>query len=214
MYIFLDESGDLGFDLDKTGTSRYFVITVLVTNQFAPIASAIARTVKSKLRQKKKTRHIDELKGSNTTLSIKAYFHRQIMKHKDWYLHTIVLDKTTLAHQNTLTNDIDRLYNILAKNVLYGITVPASESIIQLNVDRRKTKGEIDIFNTFIRSHLEPNLPASCTLNIEHLRSQDDPGLQAADLFCHGIARKYERDDARWHDVFQDKIKRELMFRP
>ncbi len=28
-YIFMDESGDLGFDFDKSGTTNYFVITLL-----------------------------------------------------------------------------------------------------------------------------------------------------------------------------------------
>ena len=35
MFIFLDESGDLGFDFDKAKTSRYFVITLLVCNDMA-----------------------------------------------------------------------------------------------------------------------------------------------------------------------------------
>lgn len=208
MYIFLDESGDLGFDFSKKGTSKYFVINVLVASQLTPIASAIQRTVKSKLRQKKKTRHIDELKGSNTTLSIKHYFHRQLIKYDDWYLQTIVLDKSTLVNNSALKNDIDRLYNLLAKNVLHGINISTNERVIQLNVDRRKEKNEIEVFDAFIKSHIEPNISSTCTLNIEHLRSQDHAGLQAVDLFCYGVSRKYEQNDSAWYNVFQAKIKR------
>jgi hypothetical protein len=30
-YIYMDESGDLGFDMTKSRTSRFFVITFLIT---------------------------------------------------------------------------------------------------------------------------------------------------------------------------------------
>lgn len=33
MYIYLDESGDLGFDFRKKGTSKHFIITVLLTRE-------------------------------------------------------------------------------------------------------------------------------------------------------------------------------------
>jgi len=213
-HIFLDESGNLGFDFNKSGTSRYFVITILVAKQFAPIASAIHRTVKAKLRQKKKTRYVNELKGNSTTFSIKNYFHQQMLRYDDWHLHTIILDKTTLIHQEVLKNSIDRLYNLLAKNVLHGVSIPTNESVVHLHVDRSKEQNEIVIFNRSVRSHLEPNIPSNCTFNIDHLRSQNDAGLQAVDLFCYGIAKKYEKGDTQWHDIFQDKIKKRLIFRP
>lgn len=49
LHIFLDESGDLGFDLSKSGTSRYFVITLLVCEDLQTqngIISAVKRTLK------------------------------------------------------------------------------------------------------------------------------------------------------------------------
>ena len=36
-YIFLDESGDLGFDFSKKRTSRYFIITCLFVSHKRPI---------------------------------------------------------------------------------------------------------------------------------------------------------------------------------
>jgi hypothetical protein len=39
-----------------------------------------------------------------------------------------------------------------------------------------------------------------------HHRSDENIGLQAADLFAWGIFRKYERDDRAWFDVFREKV--------
>ncbi|MBM4055750.1 MAG: DUF3800 domain-containing protein [Planctomycetes bacterium] len=75
MIIFLDESGDLGFDFRKRKTTKKFVITLLVCNSDAArkeFTKAVMRTLKNKLNQKKKnSRQITELKGINTTLEIK-----------------------------------------------------------------------------------------------------------------------------------------------
>jgi hypothetical protein len=39
-----------------------------------------------------------------------------------------------------------------------------------------------------------------------HERSHDNQGLQAVDLFCWGIFRKYETGDAEWYDMYRDAI--------
>ena len=117
-------------------------------------------------------------------------------------------------HESQLITNTHKLYNLLAKNILYEIGIMADTPIVHLYVDRSKEVQEINIFDTYIRSHLEANMHPRGILNIEHLRSETNSGLQAVDLFCHGIARKYEQNDNRWYQLFQDKVKRELIFRP
>lgn len=54
-YLFLDESGDLGFDLRKRGSSNYFVITFLLVKgnrERKALENAVERTIKSKVRKK------------------------------------------------------------------------------------------------------------------------------------------------------------------
>ena len=71
MYIYLDESGDLGFDFSKIKTTKKFVITLLVCDTpTAPaiFKKAVHRTLRNKLnRAKNKTRWHTELKGTNTS---------------------------------------------------------------------------------------------------------------------------------------------------
>ena len=87
MFIYLDESGCLGFDFTKAKTSRYFVITLLVCNTKQAqdgFTTAVKRTLKNKLNHKKvNKRVVSELKGSKTTLAIKQYFVRNLPK-EDW----------------------------------------------------------------------------------------------------------------------------------
>ena len=96
MYIFLDESGDLGLELSKPGTSQYFVLTLLLTaTQEARrgVEKAIERTVRNKMRKGKKGKISTlELKGTNTSLEVKQYFYRQVSE-LDFALYTIILPK-------------------------------------------------------------------------------------------------------------------------
>ena len=46
-YIFLDESGDLGFDFSKPKTSRYFIITCLLCVNKRPIEKIVKRLMRS-----------------------------------------------------------------------------------------------------------------------------------------------------------------------
>ncbi len=82
MYIFLDESGDLGVELSKPGTSQHFVITLLLTptqNARRGVEKAIERTIRNKIRKGKKGKIATlELKGTNTSLEVKQYFYRQV----------------------------------------------------------------------------------------------------------------------------------------
>ena len=82
MLIYLDESGDLGFDLAKTKTTRKFTVTALVCfSQVAErdLTKAVRRTLKKKVnRSKNKSRWVEELKGTGTSLQVKQYFLRQV----------------------------------------------------------------------------------------------------------------------------------------
>ncbi|MDA8415385.1 MAG: DUF3800 domain-containing protein [Desulfobacteraceae bacterium] len=74
MIIYLDESGDLGFDFNKPKTSRKFVITLLVCQNRDAIdcfRKAVSRTLKNKINHKKGDRKVQELKGTGTSFEVK-----------------------------------------------------------------------------------------------------------------------------------------------
>ena len=81
MFIYLDESGDMGFNFDQRSPSKHFVITLLVCfdqNAENHIKRTVRKTLKNKLHTTKK-KHTSELKGSNLAQGIKKYFFSKIV---------------------------------------------------------------------------------------------------------------------------------------
>jgi len=43
-------------------------------------------------------------------------------------------------------------------------------------------------------------------LDVYHLISHENYGLQAVDLFCWGVFQKYERKNNEWFNIFEKKV--------
>ncbi len=209
MYIYLDESGDLGFDFSKPKTTKKFVVTLLVCDNHlanAQFEKAVKRTLKNKLnRRKTKTRIIHELKGTSTTFDIKQYFFRQL-KNDQWGIYSLTLNKQRVWEPLRTKKAKPRLYNYIARHLLEKLPLRTAFSNVRVIVDKSKNRQEIQDFNQYVKNQLEALLPLNTALQIEHLTSQQCPGLQAVDLFCWGIFRKYESNDFRWYQIFADRI--------
>ncbi|HBA70800.1 MAG: hypothetical protein A2X82_02550 [Geobacteraceae bacterium GWC2_55_20] len=208
MIIYLDESGDLGFDFNKPKTSRKFVITLLVCQNRDAIdcfRKAVSRTLKNKLNHKKGDRKVQELKGTGTTIEVKQYFYRHLLR-DGWELYSVVLNKTRVNDDLRKSHTKKKLYNFLARFILEKIDLNNAAPAVTLVTDRCKNREEIQDFNSYVANQLEAMLPLNVPLNIYHERSHDNQGLQAVDLFCWGIFRKFEMGDSAWYDVYRDAI--------
>jgi len=209
LYIYLDESGDLGFDFSKQGTSPKFILTLLVCPDSRvrdDIKRAILQTIKNKIRGKhKKDKDCKELKGTNTDLPVKRYFYRQI-RTDSWSLYTLILNKRRVYPQFHPAAGQSKLYNFLARLIIQQIPLSDVETNVRLIVDKSKNRSEVRDFNQYIQKYIEGQLPLNTGFTVEHLNSLEDPCLQAVDLFCWGIARKYRQRDTRWYDVFASRI--------
>lgn len=210
MFIYLDESGDLGFDFSKKKTTKKFVITLLVCNSDAArreFTKAVRRTLKNKLnRKKKQSRLITELKGTNTTSEVRKYFFRNI-KNNNWSIYTLILNKARVEPNLQTKIGKKKLYNFLARFLVEKLNLSKAERNVELVVDRCKNKEEIRDFNQYLINQLEALLPLNTDLNISHLTSQESAGLQAVDLFSWGIFRKYEYNDTEWYTIYQNQNK-------
>ncbi len=215
MFIYLDESGDLGFDFEKRKTTKKFVITLLVCNSDVArkeLDKAVRRTLKNKLNRKKKnSRFITELKGTDTTVQVKKYFFRNI-KTDRWVIYSLILNKIRAEkHLQTKTGK-KKLYNFLARFLMEKLDLSKVQRNVELIVDRSKNKEEVRDFNQYLVNQLEALLPLNTDLNISHLTSQESTGLQAVDLFSWGIFRKYENSDREWYKVYSDKVRFETEY--
>jgi hypothetical protein len=215
MYIYLDESGDLGFDFSKRKTTEKFVITLLVCDTHGPprqFRKAVRRTLKNKIHRKKGVRLKSELKGANTSLQVKKYFLRLIQQESDWGIYTVVLNKKRVQDHLRRKMAKSKLYNFLARFAIEKLSLKTTSTNVRLIVDRSKNRAEIRDFNRYIQNQIEALLPLNTRLIIEHLSSFESAGLQAADLFSWGVFRKYEFADKEWYDVFSSQIRFETEY--
>ncbi len=213
-YLYLDESGDLGFDFVNKKPSKFFTVTILALSSYESNRKLI-KAVKMTLRRKtSKKEGKNELKGINTTLDVKKYFYKQV-KNIRFSLYSITLNKKRIFEE--LTRSKERVYNFIARQVLDKIPFEKANHIrIELIIDKSKSKPEIEEFNSYIKRNLKGRIEPKTPLDIYHWKSHENYGLQACDLFCWGIFQKYERKRMEWHDVFSkdEKIKLDSLYLP
>ncbi len=215
MYVFLDESGGLSFDFTKAGTTRFFVVCLLVlptTDDYRKLTKSVERTIRHKLHKGRTPKQpTDELKGADTELSTKLYFYRHTTA-AAFSIYALVLNKATVPE--SLRRQPKYLYDLLAGKLLERCPFHQAQERIILTLDRRKAAGEIKAFNQTLLTQLQAGLPVNRPIDIFHLHSWERKGLQAVDFFCWGIFRKYERGETSWYDTFKDRIACEALFQP
>ena len=206
-WLYLDESGDLGFDFVNKKPSRFFTICILATSRTETnrvLKRAVKRTLRNKVNTRgHRSRMVMELKGSASTGSVKEYAWRQ-MATATFGLYALTLNKRKVYAR--LAADKERVYNYVARKVIDRIPFEKAAGGIALVVDRSKNQAQIKDFNEYIRRQLEGRIDPSVSLDFMHEDSRRSPGLQFADLFAWGIFRKYESQDEEWYSLFKDKV--------
>jgi hypothetical protein len=206
-WLYLDESGDLGFDFVNKKPSRFFTICILATSRPETnrvFKCAVKRTLRNKVNPKgHRSRMATELKGSASTGPVKEYALRHAAT-ATFGLYAITLNKRRVFPR--LAEDKERVYNYIARQVIDHIPFEKATGGVSLMVDRSKNKAQIRDFNEHIRRQLEGRIDPSVALDFKHEDSRRSPGLQFADLFAWGIFRKYEHRDEEWYSLFKDKV--------
>lgn len=211
-YLYLDESGDLGFDYVNKRPSKFFTILILAIKREynRQLINSVKHTLKRKLNRKRnKKRTIQELKATSTTLGIKKYFFKQVER-LPFALFCLTLNKRKVYER--LTREKERVYNYVARLVLDQIRFENADQQVELIVDRSKSQKQIREFNEYIINQLKARINPKVPLNINHENSIVYKGLQAADLFSWGVFRKYEKQKCDWFDVFKGKVKLDEQF--
>lgn len=211
MLLFIDESGDLGFDFDKRGTSTHFAITALVLESHGSrkiLEKGVERTLKNKINIGKRAKDpTKELKGHKTSIEVKQYLWRQIQA-CDFSLYVICVRKCDLpAH---LRGHQERTYNYLARLIVEKIPLDRADSSVHVEIDKSKNSAERQIFNAYLGKHIEARLNPRVGLTMLHVKSEDSKAIQAVDMLCWGITRKYALGDSTWYDSFRERIALEI----
>jgi len=201
-WLYLDESGDLGFDFITKKPSNFFTIAILLVESHEH-NRALIKATQTTIRRKLSSRPHAELKGSHTALAVKRYWFQRVQP-IPFQVYALTLNKRRVY--DYLRVKKDRLYNFLARKVMDRLPVERAETRVQFVVDRCKNKKEIADFNRYLFKALQGRLDPKVPLDFSHLTSHENSGLQVVDLFTWGIFRKYERGDREWFDVFLEKV--------
>lgn len=207
-YLYLDESGDLGFDFANKRPSNFLTVAILVVEGMKmnrALIDAVKKTIHRKLNPRgKRNRIVKELKGYFTSIAVKKYLYAQL-NGIPFDLYCVSIDKRQISGK--LVEEKHHVYNYVARLVLDAISFEKAQDRVKLIIDKSKNKWQIQEFNSVVINQLLGRLEPTVSVEIVHSSSNEDWGLQAADVFSWGIFRKYERADYEWFEVFRSRVK-------
>lgn len=213
LYLYLDESGDLGFDFVNKKPSAFFTICVLAIKG-RENDRALANVVRTVIRRKfflSANKESTELKGNTTSLEKKKFFYKKV-SHIDFKLYSVTLNKKR-AYPH-LAKDKDRIYNYIARLTLEHVNFKDAAVRVIMTVDKSKSRQGIIEFNNYIVSQIKAFLDPLVPLDIFHMNSHENHSLQAVDMFAWGISRKYEKEDLEWFNVFKARVCSDRLYLP
>lgn len=208
MFIYLDESGDLGFG---PKASKYFVIAAILTENPLPAQKCITKIRKERLKTKYK--EISELKYHNSDNIIRRRILQCITK-TDVNIAYAILRKRQV--NENLRSKKNILYNFLCGSLI-GKMFKKYHMLNKVNivVDRSLTKINREAFNEYIGYKAlmsKSDLFNPEVIEVKHIDSCQDKCIQSVDFIVGAVARKYERNDSTLYEIIDHKIEIALDF--
>lgn len=200
MYIFLDESGDLGFG---KRSSKWFLFTLVVVDD----PRKLERVIKNARRSLKK-------KHKHNFSELHAYHCDDITRRRvltklaelDISVVSTILNKQKVYVD--LQNQKNHLYNFTANIILdrlINTKLIDGGKHISLVVDRKDTKKHLrDNFISYITEAMKQRRNGGFEMSLA--ASHDEKGLQAVDFISWAIFRKYEQGDFEFYELIKSKI--------
>lgn len=203
-YIFMDESGDLGFDFGKKKTSRHFVITFLFAKDRHPLQKIIRKIFKgfSKLEVKNhhgtlhcykerpitRNRVLQQLAGLDVSILV-IYLNKQ-------RVHTKLKDEKHVLYNYVTNILLDRTFKkkLLPKNSNMVLVASKRETNVFLNEN----------FKDYLSKQAKDN--HGHALKVEIKTPSEDKGLQVVDFCSWSFFRKYEHSDESYAEIIKNKV--------
>lgn len=213
MLIYLDESGDLGWNFSnpylKGGSSRFLTLAALLV---PPEKDSLPERI---LRQLYKSQHWSrrEKKWSGLSKSGKIAFTKSalalVQKHNNiQYLAIVVKKENVQVH---IRKDPNKLYNYMIK--LFLLDSIAQQDSVELIPDRRSMKVES---GNGLHEYLEYGLLfekwTETRLTTIPTDSQNCMGLQFADFLAGIIQSHFEFNDSSLFTLLNNKIHLKTLF--
>ena len=188
MLVFIDESGDPGFKLEK-GSSPSFVLTMVIFRDLESASYTQKKIVECQQRNKIKP----EWKFNKCSYASKDAFFN-CLRRCHFETRTVVVQKELIYSTNLKTKPRE-FYNFFTKQMMKndGGVLKDARIVIDGSGDRK--------FKKELHSYLRRSLPSGTLKKLNFKDSRKDPLVQLADMCAGAIARSYNaerKDSNRW----------------
>ncbi len=203
-FIFLDESGDLGFDFTKNKTSKFFVISFLFVKNKDSVERVVKKIFKSFTVLERKFHH-GCLHCHKETPKVRSQL-LNLLNEKDVSIMSIYLNKKKVYTK--FHDEKHILYNYVTNILIdriYTKKLISTEEKIHLVASRRETNKFLNKnFKDYLESRI--NEKHKLSINIEIKAPHEEKCLQVADFVCWSIFRKIEHRDESYYNLIKQKI--------
>jgi len=208
MLIFIDDSGDAGFKLDK-GSSRFFVISAVIFDDNLE-AEKTAVAIKQFRRDAGFSDRV-EFKFNKSRRKIREGFLETVSVF-NFRIRSLIIDKSLILSEE-LRNNRESFYSYAIKMLLKYSNATISEASIKIDGsgDRifRRT------FLSYLRKHLntkEAKIIKKCKL----VNSKNNVLIQLADMVAGSMRRSYDEektDNGVYKNIIEKHIEDEWKFK-
>ena len=202
-YIFMDESGDLGFDKSKVRSSKNFLITFFFCDNPNPFEKIVKKTFLS-MPQDKQKNHCGTLHACHEHPKTKMKLYNLLKEKQDFSIMVIRLNKSKVY--TDLQNEKNVLYNyitnILLDRIISKKLCNTREPIYFVASQKDTNKYLNKVFTDYITTKVKNRID----LKLEIKSSSRHKCLQIADFLSWGIFQKYEHNDESYYEMVKKFI--------
>ena len=193
IYIFIDESGDLGLN-----GSKYLILSALIVNDYRPLDRIIKNMRRHKFR--KELRKASEIKANKSSDELRRYVLRKLNEVENAKVLYIVLEKKKL-YSEYLKNNKHKLYNYVAGKLARQIIL--DNISVEVRIDKSKGKQVLreDFNNYFLRALNDGSTIHKAS--VHHSYSHSWAGLQFADMLAWACFQKFEHNNSEFVDLVE-----------
>jgi hypothetical protein len=196
MLVFIDESGDSGFKLDKGSTPVFAVaLAAFASHDEASRCDGIIRAALDDLKVK------PEFKFSKARDGIRDAFFEAVLR-CDFRVRALVVQKD-LIHSGRLRTRKEEFYRFFVKTMLKFDNGLLQNARIVIDGSGER------IFRRDLRKHLVRHSAPGAIRDVRLKASHGDPLVQLADMCVGAVARSYRDDRSdphRWRDMLKPKL--------
>ena len=196
MLVFIDESGDSGFRLDRGSTAVFAVAMVIFEDhEQARLANHAIETLRAGWPG------IQEFKFSKCSHDVRDAFFETVAPF-DFRVRTLVVRKE-LIHSGRLRTDKQAFYRFFVKNMIKFDNGRLTQARVIIDGSGERT------FRRDLQTHLRHHANDGAIKDVRMKDSRGDSLVQLADMCVGAVARSYRPDRAdhsRWRRMLRGKL--------